>query len=180
MARIVNSKSFNLEFNVENKQHLDDLVEFVNSLMEIQYDKQFHKFIQEKCMEIIQTHIDTYLTFSGNTVDLYKSSNKIEEFDEGFIIYNDTTVETDTDGYGGKFSIALAFEYGTGIVGQENPKENAWEYNVNEHQKGWTYFKNDSFHFTKGFEGFQIYTLSAQEIESKLPEWVNEYITKEV
>ena len=37
--------------------------------------------------------------------------------------------------YPNGFSIALAFEYGVGIVGQTNPVPNAWEYNLKDYNK---------------------------------------------
>lgn len=46
-------------------------------------------------------------------------------------------------------------EFGTGIVGASSPHPNTsivgWKYDVNEHgEKGWFYFKDGEWHWTKG------------------------------
>lgn len=161
---------------IKNLDYLKQVIETISLLQEYKDNKKFQKYIQNKCLEVIQNKINELLPYTGDTVEQYKTNNKIEEFDEGFIIYNDTYVETETVGYDGKFSIALAFEYGTGIVGQENPKQNAWQYNVNQYEKGWIYYKNDSFHFTKGLQGFEIYRYSSEEISKNIGNWIKKYI----
>lgn len=46
---------------------------------------------------------------------------------------------------------ALYVEYGTGIVGQGSPHPVPWAYDINDHgEKGWTYFKEGSWHHTRG------------------------------
>lgn len=163
---------------VNGLEKLDEYINFVEKFANSKYDLEFQKYLQEKCIEVIERVTNTLLPYTGDTVELYKSNNKIREFEEGFIIYNDTTVEATTEGYEGAFSIALAFEYGTGVVGQENPKEGAWEYNINQYETGWTYFKNEAFHFTKGLQGFEIYRNSKIEIENNLKDWVLDYYGK--
>ncbi len=164
------------KIDIKNLDYLRRTLEVISMLQNYKDDKKFQKYIQQKCLKVIQDKINQLLPYTGETVDVYKNNNKIEEYNEGFIIYNDTSVGSETEGYEGKFSIALAFEYGTGIVGQENPKENAWQYNVNQYEKGWTYYKNDSFHFTKGLQGFEIYRYSSEEINKQLKGWIYEYM----
>lgn len=164
--------------DIDSIKTLDDYILKVQRYAKMKTDKVFQRFIQNKVLETVRKVTNERMIFSGATVEEYKSNNKIEEFSEGFILYNDTTVDATTEGYGGKFSIALAFEYGTGIVGQENPKEKAWDYNVNQHEKGWTYYKNDAFHFTKGYQGFEIYRYTAEEVKNNLSSWVNEYFER--
>lgn len=163
---------------VNGLDKLQEYIDFVEKFANSKFDVEFQKELQDKCLEVIQRVTDALLPYSGDTVELYKSNNKIREFEEGFIIYNDTVVETTSEGYDGEFSIALAFEYGTGIVGQENPKEGAWEYNVNQHDKGWIYFKNEAFHFTRGLQGFEIYRESKRIIQESLYDWVTTYYGK--
>ncbi len=59
-------------------------------------------------------------------------------------------------------------EFGTGIVGKDNPHPDisivGWRYDVNEHgEKGWFYFKNGKWHWTKGMPSrpFMYNTASA-------------------
>ena len=165
---------------VLNLKGLENHIQYVNRMLKMKTDKNFQKFIQDKCMEILNQVMEERISFAGATVDTYKQNNKIEETSDGFIIYNHTVVDATTEGYGGQFSISLAFEYGTGIVGSENPKTGAWGYNINQHEKGWTYFKNGSFHFTRGYQGFEIYRYTADRIMQNLKSWVNEYYKKEV
>jgi len=163
---------------VNGLDKLQEYIDFVDKFANSKFDVEFQKELQDKCLEVIQRVTDALLPYTGDTVELYKSNNKIREFEEGFIIYNDTVVEATSDGYDGEFSIALAFEYGTGIVGQESPKEGAWEYNVNQHDKGWIYFKNEAFHFTRGLQGFEIYRESKRIIQESLYDWVTTYYGK--
>lgn len=171
--------SINLKtsIKVDSIEKLKQYIEYVKKFVTIKSDKNFQKYIQNKFLETVNKIASDSL--SGNELSqLYISNNKIEELSDGFILYNDSYVETDSEGYDGKFSIALAFEYGTGIVGEENPKVGAWQYNVNQHEKGWTYFKNGTYHFTRGFEGYEIYRFTAEEIRKNIRQWVKEYNPK--
>jgi hypothetical protein len=169
-----------INMNVKGLKEFEKYVDFVNKMANMKNDVTFQKFIQDKCMKTLNKVMDERISFSGGTVDAYKNNNKIEEFSDGFILYNHTVVDATSEGYGGIFSIALAFEYGTGIVGEEHPKANAWGYNLNKYEKGWSYFKNGSFHFTAGYEGFEVFRFTADEITKNLKNWVYEYYSKEV
>lgn len=170
-----------VRISARNKKALDQHIEFVKKLILMETDKKFQKYIQNKCLETVKRVTDELMRYSGATVEAYKNNHKIEETENGFILYNDTVVESDSAGYGGSFPIALAFEYGTGIVGSQNAKEGAWDYNINNHEKGWNYFKNDKFHFTQGYEGMEIYKKTEDVIKRQLSSWVmNYYEGKEV
>lgn len=162
---------------VDDIKKLKEYVEYVKKFSTIKSDKNFQKFLQEKFLETVNSVATANLP-SGELTQLYISNNKIEEISSGFILYNDTYVEIETEGYGGKFSIALAFEYGTGLVGQENPKVGAWQYNVNQHEKGWNYFQDGQFYFTRGMQGYEIYRYTLEEIKKNLKKWVQEYEPK--
>lgn len=166
---------FKIDINITGLDKLDKQIEFVNRMINMKTDVQFQKYIQNKCLETVKQVTDRLMRYDGPTVELYKSNHKIREISGGFELYNDTVVDAETEGYNGIFSIALAFEYGTGIVGSENPKVNAWGYNLNNYEKGWTYFKNEAFHFTAGYEGMEIYRYTAEEITKNLKKWVTEY-----
>lgn len=80
------------------------------------------------------------------TGELYKSMN----LKRGDAIYNGSQWIIYTD-----CEWATYVEFGTGIIGMENPHPNpslaAWKYDVNEHgEKGWFYFKDGEWHWTKG------------------------------
>lgn len=159
---------------VKGLDKLKNYIEFVQKFATLKTDKKFQKYIQDKFLETVNRISLERLT-GGEMTQIYIENNKIRELDDGFVLYNDTSVETESEGYDGQFCIALAFEYGTGIVGQNNPKVGAWSYNVNQHEKGWTYFKDGIFHFTRGFAGFEIYRFTLEEIKNNLENWIMEY-----
>lgn len=164
---------------VDGLERLKKHIEFVKKMALLKTNKDFQGYIQNKFLETVNRISMERLT-EGDMKELYIQHNQIRQLEDGFVLFNDTTVATvGGEGYGGKyvgtFSIALAFEYGTGIVGQENPKQGAWEYNINNHENGWYYFKNGSFHFTKGMEGQEIYRFTLEEIRKNLKDWVREY-----
>lgn len=60
-------------------------------------------------------------------------------------------------------------EFGTGITGSENPHPNPglanWKYDTNSHgEKGWYYFKNGEWHWTKGMPSRPFMYETAQEL----------------
>lgn len=194
MKRLINCNFFNLDMDFINKEQLDTLVDYVNKLLKMKNDKQFQKFIQNKCLKVLDQVMNDNLiggTSNDDAIDIYMNSNHILDFGEGFILYNDAKipanvkgVQNDISNYpNGEFSIALAFEYGVGIVGENTDNPNAWNYNLQDYYFGW-YLPSDvagsSGIQTSGYQGFQIYTLTAREIENQLPSWVYEYIEKEV
>jgi hypothetical protein len=185
-----------LKVNIEIKglKELDKQIEYVKNLMRMKTDTNFQKFIQDKVMQTLNKVMEERLsndTTNNEYIEEYKLHNKIREEEDGFVLYNDFTIpailttqntrnQNRDNGivrnYSNGFSIALAFEYGVGIVGQENPVEGAWEYNVNNYQDGW-YYKdvNGVVLFTQGYKGMQIYKYTKIEVEKNLPKWVNEY-----
>ena len=62
-------------------------------------------------------------------------------------------------------------EFGTGITGSENPHPNPglanWKYDTNSHgEKGWYYFKNGEWHWTKGMPSRPYLFETAQELKN--------------
>ena len=171
----------NINTKVNSLEKLQSYISYVKKFAEMKTDENFQKYIQEKCLNVVKQMATTLLFNSNYNTGMnelfseYIENNKIEPERNGFIIYNNLSVATDSEGYDGTFSVALAFEYGTGIVGQDHPKANAWEYNIKQHTNGWAYYQNGQFWFTKGFEGFEIYRLSAEEIKKQLKDWVMNY-----
>ena len=185
-----------LKVNCEIKglKELENKIEYVKRLMQMKVDKSFQKFIQEKVMQTLNKVMDEKLTnetTNSEYIEEYKLRNKIREEEDGFVLYNDLVIpavlstrntnnQNREDGivrnYSNGFSIALAFEYGVGIVGQENPVEGAWEYNLNNYENGW-YYKdvNGNVIVTQGYKGMQIYRYTKIEVENNMPKWVKEY-----
>lgn len=171
----------NVNTKVNSLEKLQSYISYVKKFAKMKTNVNFQKYIQDKCLNVVKRMSETLLSNSNYNTGMdelfsaYIENNKIEPESNGFIIHNNLSVATDTDGYDGTFSVALAFEYGTGIVGQDHPKANAWEYNIKNHVNGWVYYKADRFYFTRGFEGFEIYRLSAEEIKRQLKDWIIEY-----
>lgn len=175
---------------ITNLNGLQEHINFVNHLLSMKTDKNFQEFIKNKVLELADKVTNERLvggTTNDDAINAYKANHKIRDYDEGFILYNDTTIAAnvkDASGYeNGEFPVALAFEYGVGVVGQESSKsENAWQYDINNHgQSGWVFVLEDgSWERTRGYAGFEIYRNIAIEVNSNLKDWVTEYYKKEV
>jgi len=178
----------NVNVKISGLENLKNKIELLKQLANLENDNAFNLFIQDKCMKTLTSVIDERLiggTTNDEYIELYKSSNHIVPNKNGFVIYNDAKVFVEGangDNYPeNQFSIALAFEYGTGIVGDGTYTEDkftAWEYNKNKYNFGWYYKKdNQSFH-TYGYQGFEIYRNTVIKIEENLNDWVKEYLKK--
>ena len=85
----------------------------------------------------------------------------------------------------GEFSIALAFEYGVGIIGMNTDfdpeKYTPWDYNIQDYNFGWILPK-DVFDRPNllygGYQGFEIYRYTAEQIMLNLKGWVETYLYK--
>ncbi len=175
------------DVQITGLEELNKHIEFVKKLAKMKTDTSFQQFIKDKCLETVKRIARESL--GGTTNDEYISEyilrNKIEDTSNGFILYNDLVIPVvltgGQEGYSDGFSLALAFEYGVGIKGQNNPINGAWQYNINNHKKGW-YYKDVSGNvlFTDGYQGAEVYRKTATEVENQLSNWVNEYYSKEV
>lgn len=184
----------NVTTNIDSLEKLDEYIKKVNLLSKVKDNATFREYIQQKCMETLEKVMNTYLkggTTNDEYIDLYKSSNHLETNDNGFIIYNDATIDADVSGRqndisnypDGKFSIALAFEYGVGIVGigsYENDYFQPWEYNKQNYTFGWWLPKSAGYGSvtTAGYKGMEIYRHLAIEINANLQKWVKDFIRK--
>lgn len=72
-------------------------------------------------------------------------------------------------------------EFGTGIVGQGSPhtadylEKSGWKYDVNEHgEKGWVYFKDGGYHWTKGIPANRKFANASKRMEEKFREIASE------
>lgn len=142
-------------------------------------DMNLNQYLGEKSLAELKEVINKRYNLSrGETFNEYLNNNILNVDDNGFKISNGTFVETGQY----PFNIALAFEYGMGIIGQENPKESAWEYNVNMHQSRWSYYNQilNEIGFTKGYQGMEIFRYAKEEIIKNLPNWIKEYYERGV
>ncbi len=180
--------AFSINVKVDKLNDLKKYVDYVNGLSKMRNDTRFQKFIQDKCLETVRRITDQRLTGGTTNDDLigeYKARHKIRKESNGFVLYNDTILPSSMistqhlQDYPNGFSVALAFEYGVGIVGQNNPVAGAWEYNLKDYNFGWYYQNYGEVFHTYGYSGFEIYRYTAAEIEDKLPKWVKEYMKKE-
>ena len=180
--------------DIQGLSKLQKHIDFVNKMLKMKTDKSFQEFIKNKVLEVAKKVTDERLT-GGTTNDdaigLYKSNHKIRDYVEGFILYNDTMipaivkgVQNDIENYPNRqFPIALAFEYGVGIIGENTNTPNHWAYNIQSYYFGWYLPKEVTGEFgiqTGGYMGFEIYRYIAIEVEKQLSKWVNEYFEKEV
>lgn len=177
--------------NVSGLKELQREINRVESIINLKNDKSFNQFLKDKFMEVAR-RITNERLIGGTTNDMaiekYKSSHHIIDDTNGFILYNDCTVPAETsdpDKYpNGEFSVALAFEYGVGIVGEgtyDGKYFNPWQYNVNNYNFGWKYpTENGEYDTTYGYMGFEIYRYIAEEINNNLAKWYDEYYRKGV
>lgn len=174
---------FKVKVEVDSIEKLEEYIKYVESMNNMKTDEEFQKFIQNKCLEVVQKVSDQRIdheTTDDEYITEYKSRHKIRETSDGFILYNDTVLPSymlsaNQSDYPNGFSIALAFEYGIGIVGENSPKKGAWEYNLKKHNYAWCYTKYGVPYTTLGYEGFEIYRYTAEEITKNLKQWVMEY-----
>lgn len=175
---------------INGLNNLQKEIDKVQKLMSLQNDSNYKSFLQGKIMQTLNEVMSERLSGTTNSeyIEEYKRRNQFRDIENGFVLYNDFTIpavlstkSTKTRNYSKGFSIALAFEYGVGIVGAENPKKGAWDYNINQYEKGW-YYKTASGEilWTRGYEGLEIYRYTKDRIEKNMSSWVNEYQKKGV
>ena len=117
------SDNFELTINLDNfkKNSLDDIYKLEMAIETGIYNGK--KELVERLKEKIQEYLEEYGLGNSNI------ANKIYIDDTGYGAY--ITVLTD---------YAVFVEYGTGIIGQNNPHPRAWEYDTNGHgYGGWWY-----------------------------------------
>lgn len=74
-------------------------------------------------------------------------------------------------------------EFGTGIVGEHSPHPNTsivgWKYDVNEHgEKGWFYFRDGEWHWTKGMPSRPFMYETAMELRQEIVKVAKEVFGK--
>lgn len=189
----------NIKPYIQGLKELEKHIDIVDKMLKMKTDKSFQEFIQDKVLETVNRIARERISNTTNDeyIEEYILRNSIREELDGFVLYNDFTIpavlttrntknQDRTMGmvrnYDNGFNLALAFEYGVGIIGQNNPVNGAWDYNINNYgEEGW-YYKTPSGESirTQGYQGAEVYRYTAIEVQSKLSDWVEEYFRKEV
>lgn len=166
---------------IEGIENIDKVISLIDKVND---NKSFNDYIKDKVKEVLKQVMEEKLV--GNTtneedVEVYKQRNFFEDTDSGFILYNDSMVYPGERGHQYyPFCIALAFEYGTGIVGASSPKEGHWDYNIKKYKRDWSYHRNGVDYTTQGYEGMEIYRTIKDRVNDNLEKWTKEYFKKEV
>lgn len=186
-----------IKTDVKGLDVLDKYINFVERFANSKHDVEFQKFLQEKALETVNRVARQRINNTTNDeyIEEYILRNSIREESDGFVLYNNFTIPAilatkntknqDRDlglvrNYDEGFNLALAFEYGVGIVGQNNPVNGAWDYNINNYgESGW-YYKTPSGESirTQGYQGAEVYRYTAIEIQNSLKSWVEEYFNR--
>lgn len=184
------TKILKIKTQVDGLDKLDKYIDYVEKFATSKYDAKFQKYLQEKVLKLAETVSNRLLTggtTNDDAISLYISNHKIREDSEGFILYNDTkipaivkgtqnTIENYPDGM---FNVALAFEYGVGIIGTNTQTQSSsWEYNIQGYNFGWYLPQEVTGKLgvqTGGYIGLEIYRNIAKEVQENLQEWVKEY-----
>jgi len=186
-----------IKTDVKGLDVLDNYIIIVEKFAQSKYDVEFQKFLQEKALETVNRIARQRIqnTTNDEYIEEYILRNSIREEADGFVIYNNFTIPAilvtkntknqDRDSglvrnYDDGFNLALAFEYGVGIVGQDNPVNGAWDYNINNYGKGGWYYKTPSGDVlqTEGYKGAEVYRFAAEEIQNNLGKWTMEYFDR--
>lgn len=77
---------------------------------------------------------------------------------------------------------AFFIEFGFGIVGEQNPKENhenyGWDYNINDHKDYWFFKYNGELLKSKGREGINFMYITMQEYAIKWKAYFYELLAR--
>lgn len=175
-----------VDIHVTNEEYLDKYISCIKNVLKVKNDNKFQNFIKDKVSNLAIEVTDELLdggTTNDEYIDLYKTSHVIEDTEEGFVLYNNANIDVENENYPNGFSIALAFEYGVGIVGEgfyTNDYFQPWEYNVNNYNFGWYFSKNGVSQQTAGYKGFEIYRNIAEKSKKLFLDWILEFFEKEV
>lgn len=170
---------------ISNLQGLSKIMNIVNKFS----IKELNEYLAKKGYEALQKVSSERINLFDDTntnqeaKESYLQHNKYMVNEDGFTLYNDMPkiAWRGINGNGYDFSVALAFEFGTGIVGQNSPAELAskfnYKYNVNKYNFGWNYIDlNGVKQHTYGYPGMEIYRYTQIEIEKNIRQWIKDYM----
>ena len=132
--------------------------------------RDYRKSLQDKCEEFAYRMAEEGVAIAQMKIlgfDAVMTGELLDSMNlkAGDIFSNGATYYIYTDCPWAKF-----VEFGTGIVGSENPHPDpsiaGWKYDVNVHgEKGWYYFKNGEWHWTKGLPSRPFMFETGQELK---------------
>lgn len=183
-----------IKTKVTNLEALKNQIVIVKNLTSMVKDVKLQLYIQKKCLETVKKVTEERLvggTTNDDMIEIYKANHKIASMPNGFILYNDTKIPADqynilpfdTSGYPeGMFNVALAFEYGTGVLGIGVTTNDFVNSRSNSHkrlQDAWYLPVNaaggENGVLTQGYAGFEIYRFTAERIRENINKWIIEY-----
>lgn len=186
----------NINVIIDGLGNIDKMINNLKSKNDIELNKYLKNKVKNTYVEVMNQQL-TGGTTNDEYIALYKKSYHIEDTKDGFILYNNSLIpQSDVNSknkssYPKGFSIAMAFEYGVGIVGISTGNPNAWEYNKHNYESGWFYPSEyvtkgiinkkkfaKSYEFTSGYVGFEIFRKTVDRVNQNLGDWVKEYYTK--
>ena len=131
--------------------------------------REYRMSLSEKCEEFAYRLAEEGVAIAQRKILSFDAVMTGELLDSmnleaGDIVSNGSTYYIYTDCEWAEF-----VEFGTGIMGSENPHPNPglanWKYDTNSHvEKGWCYFKNGEWHWTKGMPSRPFMYETAQEL----------------
>lgn len=178
-----------IEVTIDGENLLDEFIKKVDFIKYYGIDENLKEYLKNKVEKTYVEVMNEKLT-GGTTMDeyisLYKTSYHIINADNGFILYNDALIPQEEinaknkQSYPKGFSVAMAFEYGTGVVGMTTGNPNSWEYDKHNYgAKGWSFRNSNGEEITtSGFIGFEIFRYTADRVNRNLPLWMKEYYSK--
>lgn len=174
----------NIDIKIENLKAIKKIISCVDNIQSDSYKKFIKQKVKDTLEDVMNRKLGSTYTTNEEAISLYRQSNHFKDTKKGFIVYNDAIVDVPEhlkQNYpNGKFSIALAFEYGVGIVGEGSYNEQyytPWEYNKNHYNFQWYYTdSNGVSQSTNGYMGFEIYRNLVIEVNNNINKWTKEFL----
>lgn len=176
----------NTTVDIVNLQGIDKVLSKINlsknsTSLNAYLGKKALEALKKVTLERINLNDDT--NTNKEAIQSYIEHNQMETIPDGFVLYNNMpriAWRNPKTGQSYEFSVALAFEFGTGDVGDGSAIEAdkfGYQYNMHNYNFGWNYTGIDGQeHHTYGYIGTEIYRFTRQVIEDNIQKWYIEYI----
>lgn len=135
--------------------------------------RDYQKDLTKKCEEFVRRLAETGVEIAKMKITYYDAIYTGEllasiNSEQGAVIQNGAQWIVYTNCPWAKF-----VEFGTGVVGERSPHPNTsivgWKYDVNEHgEKGWFYFRDGEWHWTKGMPSRPFMFETAMELRQEI------------
>ena len=193
---------------VQGLEQLQKELARIEKIVKLQNDKaMLNERLAQEMVKIVRNvaiqRLSLVSTSNEEYKNMYLNNNKYRIDGNKIIIYNDLCIVSPKSKVSDEyiFCIALAFEYGTGVIGEENPKVGAWAYDVNKDKnrafidgkqlEGWwipaeqaggvptlATSKSGKAVVVQGYEGMEIYRFAQEEIIKQIPSIIKELINE--